>query len=274
MAVDISESERNPFDDLADIDIEKIEAEDEKTARQLEGWLANLAVGLGILLVVLIILAILAVYPTEIITATLTTTNYTVTENETVIHSTPVTISFQHILSDPSAYVGQKLTLLGFLQKKELSRGLVKYYLLDDFFRKIEVRNVPAADRDIFPLDAKTKYPYEVTGTLQQSYQDIFLAVESLFISTRPVNETLSIVYHNRTVTETNISYSTKKTTVLKYWAARLFGPARDHCSDGTVAGSCAKEKPYFCTDWGVIISDAERCGCPEGQQEEEGVCV
>ncbi|RME31508.1 hypothetical protein D6789_02505 [Candidatus Woesearchaeota archaeon] len=265
--------EYNPFDDLAGVDPETLEAEDEKTERQLEGWVANLAIGLGLLFVLLIVIVVLAIYPTQRITATVTEMNHTFTENETRIEARPEPITFQFLLLDPDTYADTRLTLLGFLQKRELDRGLVKYYLLDDYFRELELRSVPQADRERFPLDAKTKYPYEVTGIVRKSYQSIYLDVETLFITTRPVNETLIVIEHNRSETETLINYSTEKTTVLKYWSARLFGPTKP-CADGSAPDSCAQRPPYFCTKRGVLIADPVTCGCPEGKELRGEECV
>ncbi len=35
-------------------------------------------------------------------------------------------------------------------------------------------------------------------------------------------------------------------------------------CLDGTLSGSCSKEKPFFCYN-GELLKNAEICGCPEG---------
>lgn len=40
-------------------------------------------------------------------------------------------------------------------------------------------------------------------------------------------------------------------------------GSCTVECSDGTPAGQCAIEQPFFCSTTGVLVADAEQCGCP-----------
>lgn len=43
-------------------------------------------------------------------------------------------------------------------------------------------------------------------------------------------------------------------------------------CVDNTLTGWCSANKPYFCND-GVLLYDANKCGCPDNQIEKNGVC-
>ncbi len=44
-------------------------------------------------------------------------------------------------------------------------------------------------------------------------------------------------------------------------------------CGDGTFYNTCSITKPYFC-DEGLLIESSILCGCPEGLEKKEDICV
>lgn len=44
-------------------------------------------------------------------------------------------------------------------------------------------------------------------------------------------------------------------------------------CLDGTLSGSCSKEKPFFCYN-GELLKNANVCGCPSGYRLDFQSCV
>ncbi len=44
-------------------------------------------------------------------------------------------------------------------------------------------------------------------------------------------------------------------------------------CSDGTLEGSCSKNKPFFCYE-GELLKNAKICGCPESYELDFQDCV
>jgi hypothetical protein len=44
-------------------------------------------------------------------------------------------------------------------------------------------------------------------------------------------------------------------------------------CGDGSFPGTCSLNKPYYCNEKGVLGSNPETCGCPEGFDKREGFC-
>ncbi len=45
-------------------------------------------------------------------------------------------------------------------------------------------------------------------------------------------------------------------------------------CGDGSFTGTCSLTKPYFCNSEGVLVSDADICGCSENFNLKDGSCV
>ncbi len=148
--------------------------------------------------------------------------------------STVVLTSIREITQNQEGYVGEEITVNGTLYR-QMSGSLYFWYVVDS-------KGFSLA------LD----YTNEI-GALYDEHGELLIMLEGEVYLSETDRATLSIT---EIVTP---DYGT--TTYVMF------------CSDGTIYGGCAAQKPLYCND-GVIVDNASVCGCPTGEVVHDDGCI
>lgn len=96
--------------------------------------------------------------------------------------------------------------------------------------------------------------------------------LQSFSCTQSPCTATFEIVPGKKGILFATVQAKYPGGVLSKKVPVRVVSP-QSTCIDSTVFGECSEEKPLFCLE-GELVSDCEKCGCPESTKCTQSACV
>jgi len=129
----------------------------------------------------------------------------TILVNKTVVEITTKDISFEEYFNNKEKYDGRIISIIGYLQNKlegSEKAGVYVNYLVDDFRRKITLKNLDSNQKSLFIKKGTTKEVYKVTGVFKRRYGGIELEVREINLSRKETQEVKKQITEKQNITE------------------------------------------------------------------------
>jgi len=114
----------------------------------------------------------------------------TVTEIKTIQESVPANLSFEEYILSPQAFVGNEITLTGFLKHgKKTVDDVIEYYyaIVDDFGNEVHLLRLNEREKVLFKDNDITDEIYQISGIARYSFQKFEIDVTDFQLSDRPM---------------------------------------------------------------------------------------